>query len=119
MSASSRVIQFWSGQVITADGQNSQSFATGRYNTAEVYLEVTAKGGTTPTLDLDVETSPDNSSWFKDSDITQINDPTVTFNAPVHTVNEVGKFLRVGLPTGAVSSGASFTINGWLVLKST
>jgi len=107
----------YSAQVISASDTASASTECGRFSEATIYIKVTAKAGTSPTIDFDVQTSHDNSEWHKDSDVTQINDPTVTYYAPaVKISNCIGKYIRLN-PTVGGSSSPSMTITATIVLK--
>jgi hypothetical protein len=107
----------YSAQTISASDTASSSVECGRFSEATIYIKVTAKAGTSPTVDFDVQTSPDNSEWHKDSDVTQISDPTVTYYAPVAKVaNSMGKYIRLN-PTVGGSSSPSMTVTAKVVLK--
>ena len=109
----------YSAQVISASDTASSSVECGRFEEATIYIKVTAKAGTSPTIDFDVQTSHDNSEWHHDSDVTQINDPTVTsgYYAPaVKLSNSIGKYIRLN-PTVGGSSSPSMTVTAKIVLK--
>tara|TARA_B100000029_G_scaffold20789_3_gene21042 strand:- start:6817 stop:7173 length:357 start_codon:yes stop_codon:yes gene_type:complete len=117
MSVNTTERTLYSAQVISASGTASASIESGRFNEATIYIKVTDKSGTSPTIDFDVETSPDNSDWHKDSDVTQINDPTTTYYAPVVKVTEcMGKYIRLN-PTVGGSGSPSMTVTAQVVLK--
>tara|TARA_Y100000310_G_scaffold345002_1_gene461091 strand:- start:6605 stop:6973 length:369 start_codon:yes stop_codon:yes gene_type:complete len=110
----------YNAKVINAADDSSSEINVEGYLEATIYISVTAKSGTSPTLDLDVECSDDEDTgnWHKEGDITQINDPTVTFLAPVHKVTNMGKWLRLNSP--AVPGGSSspqMTVTAFAVLK--
>ena len=107
----------YSAQVISASDTASSSVECGRFEEATIYIKVTAKAGTSPTLDFDVQTSHDNSEWHKDSDVTQISDPTVAYYAPaVKLSNSIGKYIRLN-PTVGGSGSPSMTVTAKIVLK--
>ena len=107
----------YSDQVISATGTASSSVECGRFTEASIYIKVTAKAGTSPTIDFDVETSHDNGEWHKDSDVTQISDPTTDYYAPVVKIaNSLGKYIRLN-PTVGGSGSPSMTVTAKIVLK--
>ncbi len=108
----------YSDATIGAGGNTSASFDSRLYNEATFYIRIAnSPTGTSPTLDFDVETSPDDSNWFKDSDIPQI---TASGNAPIHKVTgNLGRFIRL-VPTVGGTSTPQFTgVNVDVVLKET
>lgn len=117
MAVQDVVRTLYSSQVISATGTSSATIECGRFSEATIYIKVTAKAGTSPTLDFDVETSHDNSDWHKDSDVTQISDPTVSYYAPVVKLTGcTGKYIRLN-PTVGGSSSPSMTVDASVVLK--
>lgn len=104
----------YSAEVISASDQSSQSIDCSGFREATIYIQVTAKTDS-PQIDFDVETSPDGTNWYKDSDVTQLNNPTVTFNAPAHKVaNTIGRQIRLN-PT--LTTGTDMTITAVVILK--
>tara|TARA_R110002012_G_scaffold2391_10_gene11645 strand:+ start:1328 stop:1684 length:357 start_codon:yes stop_codon:yes gene_type:complete len=107
----------YSAQVISASDTSSASVECGRFSEATIYIKVTAKAGTSPTLDFDVQTSHDNSDWHRDSAVTQISNPTTTYYAPaIKIANSMGKYIRLN-PTVGGSSSPSMTVTATVVLK--
>lgn len=120
MPRQSSVQTLWSAQALTGSAEiNSNSVACGHYTEALLYIRVTAKGGTSPTVDIDVESSHDNSNWHKHTDVTQLNDPTVTFYQAVTSLTNLGQYLRLTVPAGDVGGSATptMTVTATLVLK--
>ena len=108
----------YSQKVIDAAAENSASVDCSNYIEGIIFIRVTAKSGTdTPTLDLDVEMSDDNTNWHKHSDVTQISDPTVPFKAGVVSVTNLGKYLRLNNPVIPGGTSPSFTTDAFIVLK--
>jgi hypothetical protein len=97
---------------------NSSSIRCGRYNEATVYIRVAdSPTGTNPTMDIDVETSPDNSQWYKDSDVPQI---TALGNAAIHKVTgNIGEYLRVGVTIGGTATPQFTGVDIKIVFKET
>ena len=117
MAVQDVVRTLYSAQVISATGTSSASVECGRFSEATIYIKVTAKAGTTPTLDFDVETSHDNSDWHKDSDVTQISNPSTDYYAPaIKIANSMGKYIRLN-PTVGGSGSPSMTVTATIVLK--
>lgn len=109
----------YSAQVISASNTASSSVECGRFEEATIYIKVTAKAGTSPTIDFDVQTSHDNSEWHKHVDVSTISDPTVTTPYYVDAVklsNSIGKYIRLN-PTVGGSSSPSMTVTAKIVLK--
>ena len=48
----------------TATGQ-SAGFPTGYQNTIDVFIDITAVSGTTPSMTVNIEWSNDNATWFQ------------------------------------------------------
>ena len=110
----------WSAQVLTGAAEiNSNSIECGHYTEGVVYIRATAKGGTSPTVDIDVESSHDNSNWHKHTDITQISDPTVIYYQTVTTLSNLGRYIRLTVPAGGVGGSATptITVTAVVVLK--
>ena len=84
-----------------------------------ILITVTAKGGTSPAVDLDVETSEDGTNWFKLQDVTQISDPTIgTTVPPAVQVSNFGKRIRLNNPDGmSGSSTPTMTLSADIVVK--
>ena len=117
MSVQDVVRTLYSAQTISASDTSSSSVECGRFEEATIYIKVTAKSGTSPTIDFDVQTSHDNDEWHKDSDVTQINDPTVAYYAPVVKLTGcIGKYIRLN-PTVGGSSTPTMTVTAKIVLK--
>ena len=96
----------------------SGSIDVSEYRECMVVVRLAAVTGTSPTLDIDVEFSDDNSNWHKDSDITQITDSEASTARPVHKVTSpLGKFMRL-VPTIGGSDTPTFNdVNAHAILK--
>ena len=103
---------------ITAAGQGS-SFNVEHYIEGTVYVKVTAKSGTSPTLDFDIESSHDDADWHKHSDVPQVNDPTIGtgYMHTVHQITGMGKWIRISYPNPGGSDTPSLTCEVVVVLK--
>lgn len=85
----------------------SSAFKIKGSNSIRVYVDVTAKTGTNPTLDIDIETSPDNSNWYTAVTMTQITD-TGQFT---DTATIIGPYVRVKYAFGGSDTpGFTFSV---------
>lgn len=91
-----------SSATVTASTSQTSSFNVEAYNEGIVYIDVTAESGTS-TLDIIIETSPDNSEWYTHTTVSQISATGNTAQA----ITNFGKFLRVKYTVG----GTSFTFS--------
>ena len=65
-------ITFLSSGAVTAATAQSSSFNISAYNEGHIYVDVTAESGTS-TLDIIIQTSPDDSEWYTHTTISQIS----------------------------------------------
>lgn len=97
----------------TEDG-NSDAVACDWAHELLVMVDVTAKSGTNPTLDVDVEVSPDEgATWFVATSFTQWNNAT---GKKMVALTACGSLFRVAYKLGGTSP--SFTFAAWYTLKS-
>ena len=80
----------------------SNSFKVKATNSIRLYVDVTAEVGTS-TLDITVQTSPDNSNWY---DVTDLDQITAT-GQYTGTATVVGPYMRVKYTI----AGTSFTFS--------
>ena len=73
------------------------SIEVSRFTEASIYIKITARSGTTPVMDADIQTSHDNTDWHKHTAITTITDPTITYYADVIKVTNLSKYLRLNI----------------------
>ena len=83
-----------------------------RYTEAIVVVDVTAVSGTSPTLDITVQTSADNSIWATLTTFTQIT--SVSTN--IKFISNIGKYVRVKYTIGG-SSTPTFTMTSKISVK--
>ena len=93
---------------------NTVKKAVGPYNEAVMFLDVTAASGTSPTLDVKIQTSPDNgTTWF---------DEGTAFTQAVAATKEIKKITNFGDIIRAVctigGTTPSFTFSLKMVGKS-
>lgn len=97
----------------TSDGQ-SAAVACDWAHELLVMVDVTAVSGTSPTLDVDIEVSPDGgTTWFVAASFTQWNNTT---GKKLLALTTCGSLFRVAYKLGGTSP--SFTFAAWYTLKS-
>lgn len=76
-------------------------------------LTVTAKTGTTPTLDVTIETSHDGATWYEAGTFEQIEDPNLTSGPLVaRGVFPVDRFVRAKWEVGGSDPSFTFSLAG-------
>lgn len=94
----------------TASG-NSNVFSSGDYDDAQVFLDITAVSGTTPTLDVTIQYSPDGTRWFTHTAFAQ----KTTTDKDSKQISGLGKSMRIAYTIGG--TGPSFTFQMDIVAK--
>ena len=89
----------------TADGQ-SQPIEVSEYIEAHLLLDIAAVDGTSPTLDLVIETSPDKVNWFEHTTFTQKTDA----GKDLLTLSHLGKFIRARWTIGGTTPSFTFSV---------
>jgi hypothetical protein len=97
-----RMISFISSGLKTAATAQSSSFDVSAYNEGQIFIDVTAEADTS-TLDIAVQTSPDNVTWYTHTTISQISATGQTRAA----IANFGNYLRINY----IVSGTSFTFS--------
>jgi len=115
-------ITFYSAAVKT-ESENSASQDTSKYRNAMLIVDVTAVSGTTPTLVIQVQTSPDGTNWYHNSmvtdkdregSLTRLTAPTdeakiTTVSSHICWCKDLSKYTRLALTiTGTTPS---FTVS--------
>lgn len=100
-----------SAVVMTADGTGT-AWLCDRYTEASVHVDVSQVTGTTPTLDVTVQTSADNTNWHAHTALTQLTDSTTAADAQV---TNISKYIRLDYNLGGTTP--SFTVTALIVLK--
>lgn len=81
--------------------------------TVRLALTVTAKAGTTPTLDVTIETSHDGVTWYEAGAFAQISDPTLTNPLVVRQIFAIDRFVRAKWEVGGSGSPSlTFSLDG-------
>jgi type II secretory pathway pseudopilin PulG len=97
-----RVITFLSSGIKTAATAQSTAFDVSSYTEGQIFIDVTAEAGTS-TLDVTVQTSPDNATWYTHTTVGQISAIGQTRAA----ITNFGNYLRINYVVG----GTSFTFS--------
>ncbi len=95
-----RVVTFKSSGAVTASTAQTSGFEVSAYIEMQILVNVTAEGGTS-TLDIIVQTSDDNSTYYNHTTMSQI---TATGQYR-QAVTNFGKYVRLSYTVG----GTSFT----------
>ena len=103
-----RVITFLSSGVKTAATAQSSAFEVSAYTEGQIFVSVTAEADTS-TLDITIQTSPDDSVWYTHTAMTQI---TATGQSR-QAITNFGKYVRMSY----IVAGTSFTFSVTGVFK--
>lgn len=91
----------------TATGQ-SLPIPVSTYNEAVAFLSVTLATGTTPTLDVKVQLSPDGTAWYDEgTSFTQI---TTASTPAVKKLTGLGAYMRYVWTIGGTTPSFTFSI---------
>lgn len=82
----------------------SSGFNVEAYTEAQILVEVTAESGAS-TLDIIIETSPDNATWYTHTTIAQIT----AIGKVRQAITNFGKYVRVSYTVGGTSFTYSIT----------
>ncbi len=97
-----RLITFLSSGIKTAATAQSSAFDVSAYTEGQIFIDVTAEASTS-TLDITIQTSPDNATWYTHSTVGQITATGQTRQA----ITNFGNYLRINYIVG----GTSFTFS--------
>jgi hypothetical protein len=103
-----RAITFLSGGLKTAATAQSTAFDVSAYNEGQIFIDVTAEGAVS-TLDITIQVSPDNTTWYTHTTLAQITAIGQTRAA----VTNFGNYMRINYVLG----GTSFTFSVTGVFK--
>lgn len=101
---STRVITILSSGTRTAATAQSSSFVVAAYAEGQIFVDVTAEAGVS-TLDIVIQTSPDDSTWYTHTTMSQI---TATGQVR-QAITNFGKYVRVSYTVGGASMTFSIT----------
>jgi len=102
---STRVITILSSGTRTAATGQSSSFVVSAYHEGQIFVDVTAEGGVS-TLDIVIQTSPDDATWYTHTTISQI---TATGQVR-QAITNFGNYLRISYTVGGTSY--TFSVSG-------
>jgi hypothetical protein len=103
-----RVISFQSSGLKTAATSQTSAFDVSSYNEGQIFVDVTVEAGTS-TLDIIIQTSPDNVTWYTHTTMSQITATGQTRQA----ITNFGNYIRIYYTVG----GTSFTFSVTGVFK--
>jgi len=103
-----RAITFLSSGLKTASTSQSTAFDVSSYREGQIFVNVTAMVDT-PTLDITIQTSPDNVTWYTHTAMTQI----IATGDYRQAITNFGNYLRINYTVG----GTSFTFSVTGVFK--
>jgi hypothetical protein len=103
-----RVIAFLSSGIKTATTAQSTGFDVSAYTEGQIFIDVTVEVATT-TLDITIQTSPDNAVWYTHTTVGQIS----AIGQTRATVTNFGNYMRINYVVG----GTSFTFSVTGVFK--
>jgi len=103
-----RQVVFLAGGLKTAATAQSTGFDVSAYTDGQIFIDVTAEGATS-TLDITIQTSPDNAVWYTHTTVGQITAIGQTRAA----VTNFGNYMRINYVVG----GTSFTFSVTAVFK--
>lgn len=88
------------------------SYEVARYTEAVLYVDVTAVSGTSPTLDVKVQSSPDDSIWadVASGSITQFTAAATRLVA----VSNIGRYVRAYYTIGGSATPTVTTTAKWV-----
>ena len=99
-----RAITFLSSGTYTAATGYSTAFDVSSYAEGQIFINVTAEADTS-TLDVTVQTSPDNVTWYTHTAVAQIS-ATGQYRQPI---TNFGNYLRIKYIVGGTSFTYSIT----------
>ena len=90
---------------------NSQSFDIGEAQTLQGYLNITAASGTSPTLDVTIQDSPDGTIWFDAAAFTQATAASTQVKLANSATRVLAKYVRVKTVIGGTTPSFTFTVH--------
>ena len=103
-----RKIVFLSSGLKTTATAQSTGFNVSAYTEGQIFIDVTAEGGVS-TLDITIQTSPDNAIWYTHTTVVQIT----AIGQYRAAVTNFGNYMRINYVVG----GTSFTFSVTGVFK--
>jgi hypothetical protein len=103
-----RTITFISSGMKTSATSQTSTFDVSAYKEGQIFVDVTALDGSS-TLNISVQTSPDNVKWYKYTDYVMINQITTTGQYR-QIINNFGNYMRINYTVGGTS--VTFSVTG-------
>jgi len=108
--------EFWAAEALGSGADDSDVLNETWGEGAVVVIRSTAVSGTSPTLDVDVQASEDNSDWTTLGSITQITAANEERNYKLQGCGDKNyQYLRLS-PTIGGSATPKVTVNAWLAI---
>lgn len=89
---------------------NSGSMDVGNYTEVTLYLDVTVVTGTTPTLNIDIETSHNDTDWFDFATTLSFAEATGVTTEVVEKSGTLGRFIRAAAIIGGTTPDFTFSL---------
>ena len=102
-----RVITFLSSGAYTAATGYSTAFDVSAYTEGQLFVDVTVRDGSS-TLDITIQTSPNNSTWYTHTTVAQISATGQTRAA----ITNFGNYVRIKYIVGVTSM--TYSVSGVL-----
>lgn len=94
----------------TSDGQ-SGAVDLGKFNDLIVYLDITAASGTTPTLDVKLQTSYDDGGTWFDLPSGAFSQKSAVGKDVLQIGSNFGRWLRIDYSIGGTTPSFTFSVN--------
>jgi hypothetical protein len=94
-----RVLSFLASGTRTAATVQTTAFDVSAFTEGQIFIDVTAKVDN-PTLDVTIQTSPDNNTWYTHTAMTQI----INTGQYRQAITNFGKYIRLQHVVGATTS---------------
>lgn len=101
------MLKLFEGTVTTSGSGAPVDTGDGNNWGAALFLDVTAASGTTPTLSVTVEDSPDGQTWYTLATFTQATGIT---KEAKRVLDVFGRYLRVNYTVGGTAPNFSFSV---------
>lgn len=106
-----KVMDYSSSALAASGATDSPSFNGGGYSTMVAYLNVTAHSGSSPTLDVKFQDSPDGGTTWYDIPSAAFTQVTTTNGTQRLVVSNFGTKLRAVATEGGTTPSYNFTLD--------
>jgi uncharacterized protein YdaL len=93
-----RLISLLSSGTYTAATAQSTAFEVSAYTEGIIFVNATTRGGSS-TIDITIQTSPDNLTWYTHTAMTQVT----TAGQFKQAITNFGKYVRISYTVGGTS----------------